>query len=282
MPRKRKRRDLAIAPFGYCLDEDGLVADQHTDPAVAPELRVAKSAGLDLRSRHSGHDQRVTNDDDATFVGAVDPDAVGRIPIHVVGDLFRLAAVGAEDLVAVGVERVVPVRAPAAVPGHGALGAGRADQALRTSSAGRADWTGDATQLGAALCACISGCALRAGGTGTASRAGRTREARALSARLPGGTLRACGTGRTGVTSTTDHHRARGARRSARALRARRAYRTGRACRTYHRCTGRAGGARRASVADRAGRTVSAGRTDIARSRGLGDRLRGAATCDGE
>ena len=190
-----------------------------------------------------------TNDDDATFVGAVDPDSERRILIHVVRDLFRLAAVGTQDLVTVGVERVVPVRVPAALASHRALGAGRTDRALRTGSAGSASWAGEATQLGAALGARSSSGALRAGGTGTASRAGwadraralstrasgdalhargtgtshrasGAREARALSARLPGSTLRARRAGRTDVAGTTDHHRACGARRSARALHA--------------------------------------------------------------
>ena len=136
-----------------------LVADQHSDSTVAPELRVAESAGLDLGRRHSGHDQCVANDHDAAFVGAVESDLEGRILIEVVRDLLRLVAVGAQDLVTVGVEGVRAVRAPAFVSGQRALGAGWTDQALRSSSAGSASWAGDATQLGAALGACISGCA---------------------------------------------------------------------------------------------------------------------------
>ena len=251
--RTARSRDRAVRVLLRLL-KLGLAADQHRDSIVTPKLRVNENAALDLGSRHSRLDQRVTNDHDATLVGAVESDSEGPILIHVVRDLLRLGAIGTHNLVTVGVERVVPVRFP--VPSHRALGTDRTDRALWTSSAGSASWAGDATQLGAALGArrsssalraCgtgaaswagradrgralstrASGYALRARGTGTSHRASRTREARALSARLPCRTLSACRAGRTDVAGTTDHHRACGARRSARALHTRGTDRTG-------------------------------------------------------
>src|SRR4030095_9034788 len=107
----------------------GLVADQHTDSTIAPGLRVSEVAALDLGRGHARHDQRITNDDDTTWVGAVEPDLARRICVHVSRDLACLAAIGILNLVAVGTERVVPVRTPSTIACQWALDTGGADRA---------------------------------------------------------------------------------------------------------------------------------------------------------
>lgn len=164
----RSRRSLAAGRIKF-----GLVADQHLDSTITPELRITASAGLDPGGRHARLDQSTANHPDAIRVGPVQPDPQRAILIHVVRDITRLVSIGTLDLVAVGVERVVPLRFPAAVGSHRTLRTGRADRALRTRCAGRAGGTGAAGQFGVALSAHRSGRARCARGAGRAVSASR-------------------------------------------------------------------------------------------------------------
>src|SRR5512142_304169 len=141
----------------------GSVAQQHRDLQVAARLRIAESAGLDLVGRHAGFDQRRAHVAHMARVVAVDSDAVRGILVRVGRDLPCLAAVAAGDPVAVRIEGVVAIHAPASVRGHRALGARRADRALRAFRADGSPRPAHARELGGTFRTRISGRALRSG-----------------------------------------------------------------------------------------------------------------------
>lgn len=80
-------------------------AEQHLDPPVASELRIAKRAGLDFVRGHSGLDQCVANGTRAAIaqslvirIRSVDSDLKGRILRHIRGDVVSRALVGSPNL----------------------------------------------------------------------------------------------------------------------------------------------------------------------------------------
>src|SRR6185312_5188164 len=153
-----------------------LVADEDRDLAVAPELRIAEAAGLDPAGGDARVDQRLAHVAHALVVGAVDPEAAGRIEPRVLRDLARLHAVGSLDTVAVLVERVVAVHAPAAVAGQWSLRARGPDRALRSRGAAASRRTAHSGEVVVALRTGVSLralCACRARGAGGAGRTHR-------------------------------------------------------------------------------------------------------------
>lgn len=190
--REKARSEAAAAGPGTCckVRRRLSVADEHRDPSVTPELRVAESTGLDLERRHAGISQCVNNAIDITLVRAVDCDSGGRILIQVVRDLSRLVAVGPQNIVAVANERVILERAPHA---H------RANRAARTLGTGLTDCALRARCTSHALPAC------RAGSTGWART---THHHSSFAARRSNRALHALGPGRAGGSRRSGHRQA--------------------------------------------------------------------------
>src|SRR4029077_2964475 len=136
----------------------GAGADQHFDspvalPAgrggfVAQEPLLAEGPSLDLVTRHSGLNQRVTNGVDTTFaqrlvvwVGAarireaVDSDLDGRILLHVGRDVRDLARLVSPNVRLVGIEQEVLERGPLLWRTSLGLGAHRSEWTLRACRA---------------------------------------------------------------------------------------------------------------------------------------------------